>query len=524
MAKLESILRSTNLPTLPNVAVQLLNLTTDEEAGPMDYARIIRSDPAIAVKLVQAANSSYYGLAAEVTTVESAVSMLGVTAAASLSLSFSLVSENHPGQNYRLQFTDFWSRSLLQAVTAETISERFDIGIPAEMFMAGLLCDIGILAHLCVDPEPYSKVLAAAKQSGNLGELEREQFGFDHAELGASLLDLWRMPRFLVETTRRHANDNDAQVPARVTDAPPRVHETIRFASDFGEYLQGGGEAELMLQLEHRAARLWKLESAELHELLESIRTATDEIASPMSIDTDNLPRPAELLSAANQHLVKIALREHAAATQTVRKSAELERECACLRARYSELNREHGLDALTQICNRGEFNRAYPLHLDRCVTLGQPLCLLFIDLDRFKRLNDTYGHRFGDEVLKQVAATISTQVRDSDFVARYGGEEIVVVLPNCQSSAAQRVAERIRSEIESIRPKADGVPVDIAVSIGICAVDLKGQQVAVSAELAENVLECADEAMYASKRAGGNQVTMAHYGEASGSPEIVTS
>jgi diguanylate cyclase (GGDEF)-like protein len=124
--------------------------------------------------------------------------------------------------------------------------------------------------------------------------------------------------------------------------------------------------------------------------------------------------------------------------------------------------------DALTGLANRRHFESVLTRELDRVARAGEPALLLMIDIDHFKRVNDTHGHGAGDLVLKSVAESLLQCVRPMDTVARIGGEEFAVALPNCPPAFGPMVAERMRSRIErtpiTIGP---GVSVSVTVSLG---------------------------------------------------------
>ncbi len=124
--------------------------------------------------------------------------------------------------------------------------------------------------------------------------------------------------------------------------------------------------------------------------------------------------------------------------------------------------------DSLTGLANRRSFAQAMERELDRVARMGDEALLLMVDIDHFKQVNDTHGHLVGDEVLRQLSQRLLECVRPMDTVARFGGEEFAVVLPNCSHTYGEVVAERIRRSVEEkpfhIKP---GLSLDLTVSVG---------------------------------------------------------
>jgi diguanylate cyclase len=124
--------------------------------------------------------------------------------------------------------------------------------------------------------------------------------------------------------------------------------------------------------------------------------------------------------------------------------------------------------DALTGLSNRRQFELTLDAEVDRVARSGEAALVLLLDIDHFKRVNDTYGHAAGDLVLRAVAASLQECVRPMDSVARYGGEEFAIVLPNCQPAFGQVVAERIRRTVESrLVSVGPGVSLGVTLSAG---------------------------------------------------------
>jgi len=174
--------------------------------------------------------------------------------------------------------------------------------------------------------------------------------------------------------------------------------------------------------------------------------------------------------------------------------------------------------DGLTNAYNRRYFDERLKHEIDRCVRKKTDLVCLFLDIDFFKKINDSYGHQVGDAVLVRLVALMQEQVRSSDIVARYGGEEFAVILPDTGIQIAHEVAERIRSQVENQKLIINDNTLNTTVSIGIASLSqLKYQAGANNAmplneyshELDKLLLRKADEALYQAKQTGRNQVVI---------------
>jgi len=160
--------------------------------------------------------------------------------------------------------------------------------------------------------------------------------------------------------------------------------------------------------------------------------------------------------------------------------------------------------DALTGLANRRSFELALAREIDRVARAGEPALLLALDIDHFKRVNDTHGHASGDLVLKAVAKALLDCVRPMDLVARVGGEEFAIVMPNCPATFGQAVAERVRRRVEAM-PVGIGVSQQIQVSVSIGGA-FAPQWVRSSPAL---WIERADIQLYRAKAQGRNRVCL---------------
>jgi len=160
--------------------------------------------------------------------------------------------------------------------------------------------------------------------------------------------------------------------------------------------------------------------------------------------------------------------------------------------------------DALTGLANRRSFELALAREIDRVARAGEPALLLALDIDHFKQVNDTHGHASGDLVIKAVAKALLDCVRPMDMVARVGGEEFAIVMPNCPAAFGEAVAERVRRRIEAM-PVAIGPSQQIRVSVSIGGA-FAPQWVRSSPAL---WIERADVQLYRAKAEGRNRVCL---------------
>jgi diguanylate cyclase (GGDEF)-like protein len=172
-------------------------------------------------------------------------------------------------------------------------------------------------------------------------------------------------------------------------------------------------------------------------------------------------------------------------------------------RAALSDAERRAQTDPLTGVLNRRSLIERLDVACTRAKARGLPIALLFIDLDHFKQINDTFGHPAGDACLRAIIAPIHAELRQSDVIGRYGGEEFVVILSSADAAAATPIAQRILERVADVRVSGFGSPISVTCSIGIATSDTLGIW-------GEPLLAQADAAVYAAKRSGRNQIHLA--------------
>jgi len=173
---------------------------------------------------------------------------------------------------------------------------------------------------------------------------------------------------------------------------------------------------------------------------------------------------------------------------------------------RADERNRDMATrDVLTGLFNRRAVMESLSHHIDLARRNGLPMCLLMLDVDHFKNVNDTYGHLSGDRVLRQIAKTLIERTRAQDQVVRFGGEEFLVIVPDTDVDGALTLAETLRTSIENVAfVTEEGKAINVTVSIGVSQLRASGSQ------QPEKLIALADQALYRAKLGGRNRVEAA--------------
>ena len=237
-----------------------------------------------------------------------------------------------------------------------------------------------------------------------------------------------------------------------------------------------------------------------VEEVIKSVQEQIDATAPSFDISPDQLPSASDLLQDALEEMSRLAdLASQENSSQSI--PIELLEENGRLKRRVADLLHVSRIDALTGICNRAyllqELSERAALHRVRGWSLGMAV----IDIDHFKKINDTYGHQAGDQALKVVAETLRNTIRDSDIVGRYGGEEFVVLLEDSNAVGLAVVGERLRSKIQESVCVFEGKTIPLTASVGLA----EGKVVGSEQEFGEKLFAAADAAMYRAKHSGRN-------------------
>jgi len=477
----ERILAHGSVPTLPAVAMRLLEMTSNPDVALHDIAELVQNDPGLATKVLKTVNSSFYGLAKPCPSIERAIAMLGLRAIKSLVLGFSMV--NLTGvMDDQIDLHAFWKHTIISAVGARQIATICEIGEPDEVFAAALFQDIGVLAMLATYTKEYAPILAQCDNNHHaLLGLERRELGTDHIEIGVALAEKWKMPEQIVAGIRHHHDPTPPNNAFKPLTQCIVVGELLATAMTADEINQ------CFAQLYSTANAWFGHSSDDIEALIQKVQSSSRKVAKLLDKQIGEIPSAQELISRASERLFEEQL-------QTQREAEKAHQDAIT--------------DGLTGVPNRKHFDSLIAPALADAVNDQTSIAVLFSDADKFKFVNDTYGHPCGDAVLVELAKRITDAVGKRGTACRYGGEEFVVVLPGMDVEQASKVAEEIRRAVADTPfalkgvPGAPDEPLVRTVSLGVAAWS-PGEETLT----AEQLVQRADKAVYAAKESGRNNV-----------------
>jgi diguanylate cyclase (GGDEF)-like protein len=476
------------LPSVPAVALEVLDLCQDDEVSIGQVAKVLIRDPALSAKVLKVANSPWYGVRAQVTTLDRAVTILGINATLSLALSFSLVRGLQKTKASGFDHQTYWKRCVIVAAASRVIGEWANAASHDELFLGGLLQDIGILVLNEAIPESYGPLIASAKGDHTLlVTLERQVFGSDHAEVGAWLLERWSLPanlRLAVASSHNEQCDKAELL---------SFCKSITLAGYVADiWAKGDAAAAATAQACEKSISLFGMSAAQFKKILDDVAHILPEVTANLDINVGGEQYIDRILDQARGALVELSLQAHRTA---------------------QEIQLQAQRDDLTSLANRSYLNDILPQQFLSARESGQALGVLFIDIDNFKLINDSHGHRGGDSILVSIAQILRQCTRGTDFVARYGGDEFLVLLSNAGDKVTVDIAKRILNAVQAHPHKIDAeAAVPVTISIGCATMSASSAFTS-----AEDLIRSADRCLYAAKIGGRNQVvTLAQLAETS--------
>lgn len=474
-----------NLPSLPAIAMQVLELAQQADVDITEIARIISKDPAMSGKILKTVNSSFYGRSQHVSTISHALVILGLQSVKTLVLGFSLVSNLTRAKSNGFKHITYWKRSIFAATAARTIAAKANMVQQEEAFLSALLMDIGMLVLDLVVGEQYGEVHAKIRTHEELAPVESADLGGNHAEVGGVLAELWKLPHLLSAPIKYH---HDIET---VTDPTlKRITQMVNLGSRCADIFVDEDATQAISDVRKQLQLLCNLSEADSDAILKDIGTKTKEVATLFEINIGAVADYESILRRANETLVEITLQSQMQASELAEQNVHLKKVATT--------------DGLTGLYNRAYFDQFVGEQFAIAQREKKLLSLLLLDVDKFKSINDKHGHPSGDQVLRHLGKLLRSAARPQDVAARYGGEELCLVLVGTPKIVAATVAESIRRAIAAQPIAAGTEQLAVTVSIGVACFETGSPFKEVA-----HLLKASDLAVYAAKHAGRNCVRL---------------
>jgi diguanylate cyclase (GGDEF)-like protein len=481
--------KPTSAAPMSMIALQIVRESLAPEATLPELSKLAESDAGFALRIIALVNSAAFGHQRHVSDVRQAVSMVGIRGLRTLGMSLALSDMVPVGEAGQILL----GNSLRRAVASQLLAQRMGQRDVDEFFTTGLLLEVGLLARARENLEGAAEV--ARLPALHRVMHERAAGHQDHPAAGAALAASFMLPAHVAAAVLHHHDEMPPEgVALRVAWAAERL-AALWEGGDPIQNRKAAIEAVLALGLSQEDAQ-FALNN--LPDLVVAAATAFDrEIGPQQTVEA--------LLVDVNRSLVAMTQNYDAAVRRLESLLAEKELLGKQLQAANDRLSTLASTDALTGLANKRALEEALTRDLARADRDHTWLTIVISDIDFFKKVNDTYGHLTGDEVLRQVGGAFGTKLRAGDLAARYGGEEFLLILPGSNVVGGKIAAERLRRMLEGLIMPGPNGPFSITSSFGVASICGPG-----CAGKMKDLIARADQALYAAKHSGRNRVVAA--------------
>src|SRR4051794_18842291 len=292
------------LPSLPAIAVQVLELAQNVDVDISEIARTISRDSALSGKILRTVNSSFYGRGQAVSTVSHALVILGLQSVKTLVLGFSLVSNLTRTKPSGFKHVVYWKRSIYAATAARTLAAKINLVQQEEAFLSALLMDIGMLVLDTVLGEEYGAIVAKVPFHNDLPDVERDALKMTHAEVGGAVAEHWKLPPVLTVPVANHHS------PAEVDDATLRqLAEIVQLSGRCADVFVDDAPASAIADVRALCAQYHQFSEADTDALLADIGNRTKEVATLFEINIGSSKEYEAILKRAHHALAKTTIR-----------------------------------------------------------------------------------------------------------------------------------------------------------------------------------------------------------------------
>ncbi|MEQ8770900.1 MAG: HDOD domain-containing protein [Phycisphaerales bacterium] len=488
---LDKVLACPTLPSLPAVALRVIELTNNPDVSIDELAKAIRFDQALSARILRTVNSSYYGLRERCTTIHKALLLLGMRPVKSLVLGFSLIDavdedDGHTGFNYR----EYWRRALYTAIGAREIARLTDAAEPDEAFLAGMLQDVGMIALHEALGELYDAVLAeTGGDHAKLCRSELEHFEIQHPDVGAMLAEQWNFPAELTVPIRFHE---------RPTAAPGHAADLTRCVAMGGaihDALTEDDPTPALRRLYTRCKQWFNLTPSAVDDIIKTVADSARDVSRMFHLDTGARADATRILAAAEKQLVDLSRAD----PRTTYAGEELAKTFAGA-GEY---------DPLTGAIGPAGFDQAVRAAFGHARQGEMALTVVQVKVDRCEQLTDEHGEVARDELTIGMAAILHQHFEPlGGVVCRPTPTLFSVVLPGTARPTALAACDsfltHLHRSVGRWMPETPALHDAVTASIGLATLDRHSTGAFATPD---ELVTGATHALRAAVSAGGNAV-----------------
>jgi len=476
---------------LPRPMIRMIIAATEKKITTPDIFDIITSEPELEQRFMTCINTNR---AFEIKTLNEAVEILGAD-----KCTFSLMNifiSDISSVNHINDTSKILEMQIFTAVASYVIAKKTGISYPHLAYISGMLTNISYFYISAFHPEEYQKIALKDDNSIKRMTTEWELFGLDHSEISYLLLGSSRIPHEIYEPVRYHH-----QKTIQKTIGTNNI-ENLSLSLYFGSMLTNIFYEDFNLATEFRKdiKNLMNIYSDELEntvdEIIEMFKT---EIRS-IGVRNSNFPGYFKIISWFDTQLAMMS----SDFDLTKKKMTELNSQNLKYQKALEDNSRKLvGIalqDPLTGAFNRRYLSERLQDEFLKAKRYGLSFTLISCDIDHFKKINDTYGHGFGDTVLVKLVQIIKSGIRKTDYIARTGGEEFLLVCHSSNGIGGEVIAEKIRRSVETAVFEYEDTVVPVTMSFGVA-------EYYSEVKSAEELIRISDERLYTAKNTGRNKV-----------------
>jgi diguanylate cyclase (GGDEF)-like protein len=478
-----------DFPSPSRVATEVIALARDPDIEIAKVAQAVSRDPAMTAKILRIANSAFYAQRRPSQNLRQALVIIGLNAALTLALSFSLVSTLRSFSPTGIDYRRFWRRSLLAATAARAFGEIAKVGSQEDIFLSALLQDVGILAIDRTDKDFYNGLDNGASHL-ELIAYEIARLQKDHAEIGSMLLKTWNLPSSICESVQL---SHHAEKAIGTTDTG-RGQRCVALGSELADAALTTDRFAALAKVSDRATRFLPLRAEQFTEIVSRVLSLAPEAEELYETSIIDASDAEDLLAQARELLAVRSL-------QTLQEVQVLQEATTALQSRAEQLEDATRRDPLTGIFNRAWLDQELERELQASIRPNRVLSIAMVELDQLKAVRERLGDDAANIAMRGCAQIMHACLRGSDGVARYTDDEFIVLLTATDTEAARQVCARMLVALRDAKHDLGKEQLTITASIGLATCTQERPFKNVSA-----LLEAADHALYAAKLRGRNR------------------